>query len=92
MLTTELFEHLCVLAEKVGYTVRLERLPGQGGVCELKGRQLLFIDTTQELDEQIEQVARVIASHPGLAAQDIHPTSARLLQEFGAQLGETDRH
>ena len=87
MLTSELFDALCQLAGNLGYEVRLECLPGQGGVCELKGRRLLFVDTTQHLDDQIEQVATAIAGHPDLAHADLDPAVRQLLHEYGARFG-----
>jgi hypothetical protein len=87
VLTSELIEHLCVLADKLGFAVRMERLSGGGGVCLLAGKKYLFVDIGLSPDEQIERMAAALAAEPGVAEAELHPEVRTVLNEFGAGLG-----
>jgi hypothetical protein len=64
MHTVEILEQALNLAVRLGYTVRQEALAGNGGVCELKGRKLLFLDLDLSPDEQLEQTIAALRREP----------------------------
>jgi len=80
MLTTELFEHLCRLAEALGYTVRAEPLPVTGGVCQINGKPHIFINAVLALDDQIDQLATALNTDPALAQAAMHPEVRAIFQ------------
>jgi hypothetical protein len=61
MTQQELVDELCGLAEAVGLTVRREPLDGAaGGLCRLKGRAVLLVDTSQPADQQADLLAAAL--------------------------------
>ena len=60
----EIVDYLAELAEKLGITMRWEGLLGDGGVCELRGKRYLFVDRSQDVDTQIEVLARALSAEP----------------------------
>lgn len=76
-------EALLELAEQLDITVRREPLGGEGGgLCHLRGRRVLFVDTQADLQTRFEKTAAAIA---GLPEVDQH----YLLPELREEL---DRH
>jgi len=61
-----MLRHICELAEKLGCEVRMGELGGTGGLCEIRGAKVLFVDTSVELIEQAEQAAEAICGEPGI--------------------------
>ena len=57
---------LCELAEKLGCEVRVEALRGTGGLCEIRGNRVLFIDASLDPLEQVGQTAQALCNEPGL--------------------------
>jgi len=55
-------EALCELAEDMGIEVRAEPMGGEGGgLCELRGRRVLFVDTLADLDERYDRTLSALA-------------------------------
>ncbi len=53
----DLLEHLAELASRLGISIRKADLGGSGGsLVNLKGRQILFIDTLAEATDQLERI------------------------------------
>lgn len=58
-----LLDELLDLAGKLGFQVRQEFLAGEGGgLCRLKGKWVLFIDTALPIRDRCEQAARALSS------------------------------
>ena len=73
-------ETLLELARQQGFEVRRAALGGEGGGgCNLKGRDILFVDTQADLEHQLEATARALAGHPALEQQFILPEIRELL-------------
>ncbi|MEX2176898.1 MAG: hypothetical protein WD872_21200 [Pirellulaceae bacterium] len=69
MHTVEMLERLKDVAERAGYTVRLEWLGGAGGgACEFAGRKWIFIDLALSVVEQLDQVAAALRNDPTVPA------------------------
>ena len=62
----QMLQHLCQLADKMGYQVRMEILSGSGGLCEIRGAKVLFLDISLDLAQQIEQAAEALCCQPGI--------------------------
>lgn len=61
MTQKELVHELCAVAEGLGVTIRREPLDGAaGGLCRLKGRLVLLVDTSLPADQQAEIVAAAL--------------------------------
>lgn len=55
-------EALCELAEQVGIEIRAEPMGGDGGgLCELRGRRVLFIDTAADLADRYDHTLAALA-------------------------------
>lgn len=53
---------LLALAESIGLALRREPLGGDGGgLCLLKGRRVLFVDTDADLDARYERTLTALA-------------------------------
>ena len=78
----QLLRHLCELAEKIGCEVRMEALHGAGGLCEIRGTKVLFIDTTVDRVEQVEQTALALCDQPELDSVYILPEIREYLRRI----------
>lgn len=62
MHTEELLAALLELAELVGLEVRKEYLGGEGGgLCVLRGKRILILDTGSDTAEQVARTASALA-------------------------------
>jgi len=67
MHTVEMLERMKEVAERAGYTVRLEWLGGAGGgACEFAGRKWIFVDLALSVVEQLDQVASALKHDPAV--------------------------
>lgn len=74
MHTVERLEQSIALAEKLGYTVRMEWLGGAGGgACEFAGRKWIFIDLALSVIEQLDQVTEALKNDPSLYLVELSP-------------------
>jgi hypothetical protein len=70
----ELLERLIVLAEELGVQVRREPIDGEsGGLCRIKGRQVLFIDTLADLDVRVDRCLEALARLPEIDEHYVLP-------------------
>ena len=56
MHTVELLEEAITLAQDLGYSIRQESLGGMGGICEINGEKMLFLDISMSIMDQLDQV------------------------------------
>ena len=81
MRTVELLESAISTCQELGYRVRHEWLGGGGGgACEFAGRKWLFVDLALTVDEQLEQVCRVLRTDPGIYLVDVSPSLRWLIE------------
>lgn len=67
-------ETLLSLARELGIDVRTEPLGGDGGgLCSLKGRRVLFVDTAADLDTRYERTAAALAGLQELDGRYLPP-------------------
>ena len=65
MHTVELLAEALDLAARLGWQVRQEWLDGNGGgVCELRGRKIFFLDLALAPAEQLDQVLDALRREP----------------------------
>jgi len=65
---------LLTLARELGIDLRSEPLGGDGGgLCALKGRRVLFVDTSADLDTRYERTAAALATLPELEGRYLPP-------------------
>ncbi len=58
-------ESLLTLAEEIGLDVRAEPMGGEGGgLCRLKGRLILFVDTSADLATRYDRTVVAMANLP----------------------------
>ena len=75
-----LLEHLAELAAQLGISVRRTDLGGSGGsLVSLRGRQILFIDTLADPQDQLERLIGDFARLPNLDQIYIIPELRELL-------------
>ena len=83
MESRDLLEHLVELAAQLGISVRRTDLGGSGGsLVSLRGRQILFIDTLADPDDQLERIIGDFARLPSLDQIYIIPELRELLDEY----------
>ena len=76
-------EHLLRLAEQIGIDVRAEPMGGAGGgLCRLRGKQVLFVDTTADLETRYERTLAALATLPELEGRFILPEVRRDLDLY----------
>ena len=79
----ELLENLAELASELGISVRKADLGGAGGsLVNLKGQQILFIDTLAEASDQLERIIPDFARLGGLDQIYIIPELRELLDQY----------
>lgn len=76
----EQLQTLAALAERCEITVRFERLDGEGGgLCQIKGQDTLFIDSSADIATQLDRSVRALAGHDALDRCYIRPDLRALL-------------
>jgi len=60
----EIVDYLAELSEKLGIEVRWEGLIGDGGICELRGKRILFVDRSLNLDTQVNVMTGALCEEP----------------------------
>jgi hypothetical protein len=67
-------ETLLEAAEQLGIEVRCEPLGGDGGgLCQLKGRRVLFVDASADLATRYDRTLAALAGLPELAQRFLPP-------------------
>lgn len=67
-------ETLLSLARELEIDIRSEPLGGDGGgLCVLKGRRVLFVDTSADVDTRYERTAAALAGLPALDSRYLPP-------------------
>ncbi len=65
---------LLTLAEELGLTVRREMLGGDGGgLCQLHGQRVLFVDTAADLETRYDRTLAAMASLPEVELRYLPP-------------------
>ena len=76
-------EHLLRLAEQIGTDVRAEPMGGAGGgLCRLRGKQVLFVDTAADLETRYERTLAALAARPELEGRFVLPEVRRDLEVY----------
>ena len=80
----EIVDCLAELAEKLGLEVRWEGLIGDGGICELRGKRILFVDRSAGLDTQVDVMTGALCDEP---LEDVYilPEVRELLERARAE-------
>lgn len=67
-------EALLELAEQIGIEIRVESMGGSGGgMCRLKGRHVLFVDTAADLATRYDRALAALAGVEGLEGHYLVP-------------------
>jgi len=66
------------LAERLGIEVRREQLPGRGGLCQIRGKRILFLASSLSVAEQVEVMAGAL-SEVDLTQVYLRPALRQLL-------------
>ena len=79
-----ILNELLDLAERLGVEVRHEFLGGEGGgMCRLRGQNVLFVDMAAMLEEQLAQTAGALAEVEHLEEQYLLPKVRQILERYG---------
>ena len=79
----DLQERLVELISQLGISVRRADLGGAGGsLVRLRGKDVLFLDTSADPDDQLQRLAPEVARLPGLDNIYIIPELRELLEEY----------
>ncbi|MFH0980700.1 MAG: hypothetical protein V2A79_04075 [Planctomycetota bacterium] len=71
------------LAREWGIEVRHVPLDGAGGgLCVVRGRRVLFVDTTADPATRLERTARALAQLPEIDTRFIRPDIRDLLERY----------
>ncbi|HOA71812.1 MAG TPA: hypothetical protein PL151_13215 [Phycisphaerae bacterium] len=74
-------EALLAVAEEIGIDVRAEPMGGEGGgLCVLKGRRVLFVDTAADVATRYERTVAGLANVPELEDRYLLPEVRRDLE------------
>jgi hypothetical protein len=78
-----LLNELLDLAERIGIEVRQDYLGGEGGgICQLRGQKVLFLDMAATLADQLDQTAEALAEIEGVKDQYLLPKVRQLLESY----------
>ncbi len=79
--TTAQLNALVELLGRLGVEVRYEHLGGDGsGICEVRGRRMLFVDLDADQGTQLERCLEATASLPGLDEIYVTPALRELIE------------
>jgi len=79
---------LLALAEELGIGIRPEPLGGDGGgLCMLRGRQILFVDTSADLETRYERTLIGLAPLPELDNLYVRPEIREDIEACRHRLG-----
>ncbi len=83
---------LMALAERCGVALRFERLDGEGGgLCRVKGQDILFVDASADTATQLDQSAKALANHPAIEQCFVRPDLRAILDRYRQDQGDTGR-
>ena len=86
MQNQELISAMLELAENAGLEVRKEYFGGDGGgLCILRGKRILFVDTAADTAEQVARTAAALAKLPELDSMFILPQVREELDKYQAE-------
>jgi len=86
MQAQELLTALLELAENAGLEVRKEYLGGEGGgLCILRGKRILFLDTAADTAEQVAHTAAALSKLPELDTMYVLPQVREELDKYDAE-------
>ncbi|MHC4090451.1 MAG: hypothetical protein ACYSVY_09280 [Planctomycetota bacterium] len=67
-------ERLTQIAEDLGVQVRREPIDGEsGGLCSVKGKRVLFIDTLADAATRVDRCLEALARVPGIDDHYLRP-------------------
>ncbi len=76
-------EELLTLSEKLGIEVRAEFMGGGGGgLCQLKGAQVLFVDTSADVTTRYERTLAALATLPEIEEHFVTPEVRKDLESL----------
>ncbi len=85
-------ETLLATAEQLGIEVRRESLGGEGGgLCSLRGRRVLFVDTAADAATRYDRTVAALASLPELQDRYLPPELREDLDRAGGEGSEGGR-
>ena len=80
MHTVDLLNEAIAVAHAAGIQIREDWLGGDGGVCELRGRLVVFHDPNQSSGERLSLVLEALQRSPAMSRVSCSPHLRRMLQ------------
>lgn len=67
-------EHLLSIAQELGWAIRRESLGGEGGgLCIIKGQNVLFVDNLADLETRYDRTLAALAPRPEMDQRYLAP-------------------
>lgn len=86
-----ILNELLDVAERLGIEVRHEYLGGEGGgLCRLRGKQVLFVDVSASQAEQLARTATALAGLDQVDEQYVVPKVRQVLDRYREEPKEAD--
>ena len=83
-------DDLITAAEAVGISIRREQLGGEGGgLCILRGKRVLFLDTLSDAETRYERTLAALAPLPEMEGRFLRPDVREDLER--ARRGEVEK-
>jgi hypothetical protein len=80
-------ESLLTLAEEIDLDVRAEPMGGEGGgLCRLKGKLILFVDTSADLATRYDRTVAAMANLPEINDRYVVPEVRQDIEHYLANL------
>jgi hypothetical protein len=77
------------IAEELGVQVRREAIDGEsGGLCRIKGKHVLFIDTLADVPTSLDRCLEALARLPGIDDHYLRPDIREGIDRIRARPGD----
>jgi len=81
----EIESELVKLAERLGIEIRHVRYEGEGGLCLIRGKEVLAVNDSLDAPDRVAVMARALAAAPETESLYIVPEVRALLDKYALE-------
>ena len=76
---------LTALADRLGIEIRHVRYEGEGGLCLIRGKEVLIVNDTLDTPDRVAVMARALATAPDIENVYLVPEVRSLLDRYAQE-------